>query len=176
MLLDSGPVGLLARARSTRSPARECNEWAASMLQAGHRLIVPESIDFEVRRELVRLGNQRALLRLNPLPIRLGFHDVSSQVLRQAAHFWVEARRRGKPTADRHSLDIDMILAGHAATIGEHHSREQVLIATTNVQHLRMFADAREWSSITQITSQRSTQRYDAVLHVAAKNGLARWL
>ncbi|MDQ2652354.1 MAG: nuclease [Chloroflexota bacterium] len=119
------------------------------MLQAGHRLIVPEIIDFEVRRELIRLGNQRALLRLNQLPIKLGFHEVSSEVLRRAAHFWAEARRSGKPTADRHSLDIDMILAGHAATIGAQQALDQVLIATTNVQHLRHFADARDWASIT---------------------------
>jgi hypothetical protein len=112
ILLDSGPVGLLAHSRSTESPAKECNEWAKGILQAGHRLIVPEIIDYEVRRELIRLGNQRALMRLNQLPSKLGFHKVSSDVLRRAAHFWAEARRSGKPTADRHSLDKDMILPG----------------------------------------------------------------
>jgi hypothetical protein len=119
------------------------------MVQAGHRLIVPGIIDYEVRRELIRLGNQRALLRLNQLPKKLGFHAVSSEVLQRAAHCWAEARLNGKPTADWHSLEVDMILAGHAATIGEQHSLEQVLIATTNVQHLRHFADARDWASIT---------------------------
>ena len=148
ILLDSGPVGLLAHSRSTESPARECNEWARRLLQVGHRLIVPEIIDYEVRRELIRLGNQRALLRLNQLPITLGFHEVSPEVLRRAAYFWAEARRSGKPTAHPHSLDIDMILAGHAATAGVQHPLEQVLIATTNVQHLRHFADALEWASI----------------------------
>jgi hypothetical protein len=105
------------------------------VVQAGHRLRVPGIVDYEVRREPIWLGNQRALLRLNQLPKKLGFNEVSSEVLQRAAHCWAEARRSGKPTADRHSLDVDMILAGHAATIGEQHLLEQVPIATTNVQH-----------------------------------------
>lgn len=120
MLLDCGRVGLLTHARHTESPARECAEWARGVVQSGHRLIVPEIIDYEVRRELDRLENQRALFRLNQLPITRGFHEVTSAVLRQAAHFWAEARRSGQPTADGHSLNVDMILAGHPTVIGEH--------------------------------------------------------
>lgn len=149
ILLDSSPVGLLAHARDVDSPAKECNEWARGRLQAGHRLFVPEIVDYEVRRELIRLGNRRSLLRLDQLPVTLGFHEVTSEVLRQAARFWADARRAGKPTADRHSLDIDMILAGHAAVIAQQFPGSQVVIATSNVQHLQRFVDARDWETIT---------------------------
>lgn len=148
VLLDSAPVGLLAHSRFTDPPARECNEWAEALLQPGHRVVVPGIVDYELRRELNRMENQRSLLRLDQMPMKLGYHAVSAAVLHQAAHFWAMARRAGRPTADRQRLDIDMILAGHAAVIAMERPYDQIVIATTNVRHLQGFADARQWTAI----------------------------
>lgn len=148
ILLDSGPVGLLAHSHFARTPARECNEWSKACLQAGHRLVIPGIIDYEVRRELTRLNHSLALARLDWLPELFGYLPVTATVLNHAATFWAEARRTGKPTADRHHLDIDMIVAGHAKDVAEQYPREQVVVATSNLRHLRHFSDAREWNSI----------------------------
>lgn len=55
-------------------------------------------------------------------------------------------RQTGKATADPKSLDGDVILAAQAkiAELNEN----QVIIATTNVKHLSLFVDAREWNDI----------------------------
>jgi hypothetical protein len=63
-----------------------------------------------------------------------------------AAQFWAEARKTGKPTADHNALDADMILAAQAKL--EEINGNQVIVATTNVKHLSLFVDAREWQSI----------------------------
>ena len=41
---------------------------------------------------------------------------------------------------------MDVILAAQAAVLGR--EDDEVIIATTNVGHLSLFADAREWGTI----------------------------
>ena len=64
----------------------------------------------------------------------------------QAAVFWAQARKMGKPTASDLALDGDMILSAHAAVLSGH--GYEVVVATTNVKHLELFCDARLWRTI----------------------------
>jgi hypothetical protein len=148
ILLDSGPVGLLTHPRRNESLARACNEWAEIVARSGHRLVLPRIIDYEIRREIMRIGNLKSLARLDFFEATTDVMELDAYVLRAAANFWATARNLGVPTADRHHLDIDMILTGHAAVMAERHPGDEVVIATGNVRHLRRFADAREWASI----------------------------
>lgn len=50
--------------------------------------------------------------------------------------------------ADRQHLDIDMILTGHASVMAGRYPTDEVVIATSNLRHVRNFGDAREWASI----------------------------
>ena len=59
----------------------------------------------------------------------------------KAAELWAEARKRGKPTADVHALDGDVILAAQALQI-------QAVVATENIGHLSFFVDAQYWKEI----------------------------
>ena len=68
----------------------------------------------------------------------------------------------GVPTADPQHLDIDMILSGHAAVMAESYPMDEVVIATGNLRHLRMFADAREWASNTQICCEPIAKAHEA--------------
>jgi hypothetical protein len=149
ILPDSGPLGLLTHSRFTDPPAKKCNDWAASVVQSGHRLVLPRIIDYELRRELNRLGNVTSIARLDMLEDLAEMMEVDAPVLLVASHYWADARKMGVPTADRQHLDIDMILVGHASVMAQRFPSEKVVIATTNVRHLRRFADAREWATIT---------------------------
>ena len=82
----------------------------------------------------------------DPLAARIGYLPLTTAAMRQAAEFWAQARQQGRPTADPHALDADVILAAQAATLDP--GRDQVVIATMNVSHLAHFADAREWQGI----------------------------
>ena len=88
--------------------------------------------------------------------------EVDAHVLRTAARFWAAERRMGVPTADPQHLDIDMILSGHAAVMAESYPMDEVVIATGNLRHLRMFADAREWASNTQICCEPIAKAHEA--------------
>jgi len=64
----------------------------------------------------------------------------------KAAEFWAEARKRGRPTADGKALDGDVILAAQAESVTR--GGDQGVVATTNVQHLGLFVEARLWTQI----------------------------
>ena len=60
--LDAGPLGLLMHRKGV-APADACKAWLAKKIAAGVRIVVPEIADYEVRRELIRLGNRTAVAR-----------------------------------------------------------------------------------------------------------------
>jgi len=53
--LDSGPLGL-ACDRPGKPSANHCRLWLNSLSASGVRVLIPEIIDYEVRRELIRIG------------------------------------------------------------------------------------------------------------------------
>ena len=144
VLLDEGPLGLVTNPRRS-SQSLACTRWLQELIIGGVRVLVPEIADYEVRRELLRANKILGLARLDALATRLEYLPLSTAAMRQAALFWAEARRQGRPTASDEALDGDMILAAQAATFGG----VNVVIATTNVGHLSRFAAAAVWQSVT---------------------------
>ena len=71
---------------------------------------------------------------------------MTTSVMRLAARLWAEARQAGQPTADRHALDGDVILAAQALILG--YEPKEVVVATTNSRHLSRFINARSWQDI----------------------------
>ena len=69
VLLDSGPLGLVTNPRES-DESRLCKEWLKMLLAAGVRVMVPEIADYEVRRELLRAGEQRVSVNSMPWPNR----------------------------------------------------------------------------------------------------------
>lgn len=146
ILLDSGPLGLVTNPRAS-TENRECNLWMQSQLRKGVWVLVPAISDYEVRRELLRANKTKGLTRLNELIEAVGYAGISTEVIQQAALFWAQARKMGKPTAPEAALDGDMILAAHAEVLSD--AGHLVVVATTNVKHLELFVDARLWRDIT---------------------------
>jgi predicted nucleic acid-binding protein len=70
---------------------------------------------------------------------------LSDEALRLAAELWARARQQGLPTAAALDLDVDVILAAQALTLG---SSGEVIVVTTNTRHLLRFVDARLWSEL----------------------------
>jgi predicted nucleic acid-binding protein len=135
VLLDAGPLGMVSHPRASVDSV----EWLASLVASGVRVMIPEIADYEVRRELLRVGRIRGIERLDQLRVRLGFVPITSDAILRAAAFWAEARRRGRPTAGDQSLDADVILAGQAATL----DMGPVVVASSNPRHIARFVPAR---------------------------------
>jgi hypothetical protein len=111
----------------------------------GDRLVVPEIADYEVRRELIRAGRDLGVARLDALCRGLGYAPITTEVMRDAAALWAEARNRGTPTAHHHALDGDVILAAQARALDD---EDEVVVATTNVSHLGRYVTARVWTEV----------------------------
>jgi predicted nucleic acid-binding protein len=143
VILDSGPVGLLTHTRQSAVTVA-CEQWLASLLVAGRRIIVPEIADYEVRRELLRMGRAKAITRLDALAGATEYLPITTAAMRRAAELWAQARQQGQPTAGDNTIDADVILAAQALMLGV----PDVVIATTNVGHLSRFVPAELWQNV----------------------------
>ncbi len=145
--IDAGPLGLDC-CDPAQPEARRCRSWLDGLVAAGIVVMILTTADYEVRRELLRVGASSKLRRLDEFRGRFGMLDITADALDRASAFWADLRRRGLPTAGAESLDADAILAGMAATIGQ--PGDRVTVATTNVRHLDRFpgVEARDWRTI----------------------------
>lgn len=148
VLLDAGPSGHACR-RHGSPLGDQCRLWLDGLLARGVDIIVPEIADYEVRRELTRVGASGSLRRLDALATTgpLTYAPITTTEWRQAAILWADARRRGLPTASPDAPDADVLLAACAATIGQ--PGDQIIVATSNVGHLARYCAARLWTTIT---------------------------
>jgi predicted nucleic acid-binding protein len=142
ILLDSGPLGMLAHPR----PNPEIVDWLQKRLHANARVVIPEIADYEVRREFLLKGLLKSRIRLDQLKISLDYEPITTDVMLKAAEFWAATRKRGKPTAHQHALDGDVILAAQAVILAN--QGYDVIVATTNVKHLSLFVQAKLWQEI----------------------------
>lgn len=145
-MLDSGPLGIVINPKAASPLSQEGKVWLEYLPQKGYIVMLPEIADYEVRRELIRAGKTAGIRRLDQLKSQIPYRPLTTEVMLLAAQLWADARNRGKPTADSHALDGDVILAAQA--ILEVNAGNEVVIATTNVGHLSQFVDAREWRLI----------------------------
>lgn len=144
LVLDSGPLSDLAD--DPRKP-RVARAWDRLEVAAGDGVIVvPEIADYEVRRELLRTGASRSIARLDRLKDRFLHDPITTAIMHQAAEFWAQLRRDGKPTSDPHALDADVILAAQAALLAG--PGDRVAVVTTNARHLARLVEARDWASL----------------------------
>ncbi|WP_287297683.1 nuclease [Moorena sp. SIO2C4] len=143
IVLDAGPVGLITNPKlSAQSVA--CAQWLQTHLTSGSRVIIPEIVDYEIRRELLRAKKTKGIARLDDLTKLIEYLPIRTVAMGQAAQLWAQARQQGQPTAGDKTIDADMILVAQAMTLGV----PDVVIATTNVGHLSRFIAAELWQNI----------------------------
>lgn len=93
ILLDSGPVGEVTHPESEkRGPIRE---WLFRLLDAGTYPRLPEIVDYEHRRKLLRRDASRQVERLNAFKQVFGYEPLTTEVMLTAAEIWAAARKRG---------------------------------------------------------------------------------
>jgi predicted nucleic acid-binding protein len=143
VLLDASPLGMTNPRSSPEN--EECRTWLANLVEAGFDVVIPEIADYEVRRELLRGGKVAGIGRLDALKEMLSYAPITTPTMLKTAELWAAARLKGQPSAADLSLDADMILAAQAAVLSQD---AQVVIATTNVRHFRLFCQARIWREI----------------------------
>ncbi|RUT06763.1 hypothetical protein DSM106972_030200 [Dulcicalothrix desertica PCC 7102] len=146
VLLDSGPLGMVTNPKASSIEVQECKLWFNTLPQKNYTVMLPEITDYEVRRELLRVGKIKSIRRLDRLKLQIPYLSLTTETMLLAAQLWAEARLRGRPTAEPSALDGDVILAAQAILL--ENEGYKVVIATTNVGHLSQFIDAQEWRAI----------------------------
>ena len=145
-MLDTGLLGMVTNPKTSSAICQECKLWLDDLPLKGYEVMLPEIADYELRRELLRVGKVAGIRRLDQLKAAITYRPITTEVMLKAAELWAEARKRGRPTADPKALDGDVILAAQATLVVD--EGNEVIVATTNVGHLSQFVDAREWRLI----------------------------
>jgi hypothetical protein len=80
VLLDSTPVGLITNPKATPL-AIECQQWLESLLDRGYSVVLPEIIDYEIRRELLRVNRSNSIRRLDLLKSEIIYLPITTEVM-----------------------------------------------------------------------------------------------
>lgn len=145
ILLDSYPLGLLSK--PTNSPlVLNIGVLSRIMITAGHHIYIPEVIDYELRRELIRANKMNSIKELENLRASFRYLPITTEVMLLNADLWAYSRRSGIPTGDPAKLVIDVILSAQALTLPV--PPASIIVATSNVPHISRFVSADLWTNI----------------------------
>ena len=151
VFIDSGILGKLCNPNSS-AEVDAVRDWLYSLLAKGVFVVSSHICDYEVRRSLIleslRKPKTDSLKDLNDLQSLITFFPLTDEVMKEAAGIWAEARIQGMPTADEKSLDADVIICAQYKILEEDYPGRYIVIATTNVNHLSRFAEAKRWNDI----------------------------
>ena len=149
LLLDSAPTGLLSNP-TPKPDVVAIQRWFARVQAAGHTVYLPEIIDYELRRELVRARKTTGIARLDQLATQASYLPVTTDALRLAADLWAWSRNSGLATGDPKKLDINVILAAQALTLQAalNLTTTDICVVTVNITHLSRFVPADDWLNI----------------------------
>ncbi len=140
-IFDSDPAWLACHSRDKRDAGR-LQDWMKEELAAGALIVIPEIVDYEVRRALTLADASASLARLDALyKSSVRYLPITTAAMRRATGLWAEVRRRGKPTAGKKALDADVILAAQALEFCFESDDWQIL--TENVAHLDRYVGDR---------------------------------
>jgi predicted nucleic acid-binding protein len=134
LVLDTGVLGQICHPRKHH----DVRAWFRRAAQE-HEFLVSEVADYELRRELLRIGSRKSLDRLDELTRELRYLPVTTTTWRAAARLWAEQRSAGRVTAE--GLDGDVLIAAQGLA-------EAASIVTTNERHFEGIVDALSWTVV----------------------------
>lgn len=151
VFLDTNILGKLTNPNQLPE-AVECQVWFERLLAKGVYLVSSELCFYELKRSLILAASQgetnRGIKKLDDLRLFVEFFPVDRAVAELSSMLWAEARTKNTPTAKADNIDIDIMITAHWRLLTEEFPGREVVIATTNIKHLSLFAEAREWQNI----------------------------
>ena len=134
LLLDTGVLGQICHPRKHL----DVRIWFGQAVYE-HDMLLSEVADYELRRELLRIGSLKSLARLDELTRELRYLPTTTATWRRAAKLWAQQRQTGRITAE--GLDGDLLIAAQAM-------EELAVIVTTNEKHFAGLVDALAWTNV----------------------------
>lgn len=142
LILDSDPTGLACPKPGRLGEADDLRAWLLGRL-GGSMIVVPEFVDYEVRRSLLLSGAQESVGRLDALYASGQAHPlpISTAAMRRAAALWADVRREHRPTAGDRAIDGDAILSAQALEVCS--DADDWAVLTENVRHIARYVGDR---------------------------------
>jgi predicted nucleic acid-binding protein len=138
LMLDTGVLGMVCHPRKYG----DVRLWFRGVLGfRSHTVLIPEIVDFELRRKLLHLGATSSLAALDHLADGATYVPLDTATMRDAAALWARLRARGQPTERDEALGVDVILAAQALRLG-------ATVVTDNARHLERIVDTVAWSEV----------------------------
>jgi len=106
-----------------------------------HDVLISEVADYELRRELLRIGSNHSLAHLDELTRELTYVPMATATWRAAAKLWASLRREGKVTAPPSALDADVLIGAQGLS-------ERATVVTPNLRHFEGIAPALDWPDV----------------------------
>ena len=138
VVLDARPLSKIVHPRKFE----DITKWLGRVVEAGYRVAIPEVVDYEVRRGLLRIPARKQLEELDALGDAFYLVPLSRSIMQDAAHVWAKARNAGRPFTSDDRLDGDAILIAQVRALG---ALDQIAVITENTQHLAPFVPAVRW-------------------------------
>ena len=114
VFLDSEPLGLASK-QSGKPDADACRSWLSAIELAGALVLIPEIVDYEVRRELMRVGATAGLRRLDALLGRFTLLPLAQPAIVRAAELWRKsAKSDRRPPTRMPSMPTQSLPARHS--------------------------------------------------------------
>lgn len=132
VLLDSTPLGQITHPNIKP----EIRNWLQNLNEQNIFLLIPEIVDYELRRQLLLNNREKSISRLDAF-IKNRLILINRETILKACELWAWIRQQGLPTADSKNIDGDVILVAQAILQKEFY--DQVIIVTENVKHLSRF-------------------------------------
>jgi len=135
LLLDTAVLGEVCHPRKYG----DVRGWLARVV-LHHEILISEVADYELRRELLRIGSHHSLARLDELTRELSYIPMATSSWRAAAKLWATLRRGGIVTAAPTALDGDVLIAQANA--------EGATVVTPNVRHFEPIVPGLTWRAV----------------------------
>lgn len=142
VVLDTSPAGRIVHPRKFLG----ITDWFVRVMASGRRVVLPEIIDYEVRRGLIQMGASRQLRTLDEMKADVYYDPLTTELMMAAAQVWADARNMDRPFTSDDRLDGDAILIAQAQGLGD---RRSVTVITENAKHLDPFVATSRWEDFT---------------------------
>jgi len=151
IFLDTNILGKLTNPNQIEE-SLNCRKWFEKLLVRGVYFVSSELCFYEVKRSLILAhkqgGTDRGIKKLEELRLFVDVLTITQEISDLSAEIWAETKLKAMPTANQENIDIDIIIIAHWQVLKKEFPGRNIIVSTTNIKHLGLFTDAREWQDI----------------------------
>jgi len=147
IIIDNAILAKITNPKGKSEETYKCNQWFLQILTT-HQIYISEITDYETRRKLIHLNNQKSIERLNNLieVENIDYICITTEIMHKAAELWGLARQKGILNAPEKSLDADIILVATAIILSKREKKEVIIVTGGDRDIKRHYTNTKNWN------------------------------